>query len=591
MSYIVSARKYRPKTFEDVVGQEQITSTLKRSIETDHLAQAFLFCGPRGVGKTTCARIMAKAVNTGKTEKLDEIDEDFSFNIFELDAASNNKVDDMHQLIAQVRIPPQSGKYKIYIIDEVHMLSTAAFNAFLKTLEEPPPYAIFILATTEKHKILPTILSRCQIYDFKRIGVNDIVKHLEQIAQQENIQADKSALHIVAEKADGALRDALSIFDRLISFAGNNLTYEAAVSSLNVLDYDYFFKITEQLLSADLSSALLVLDDILNNGFEGDHFINGLSNHFRNLLVCKDQRTVHLLEVSNDLKQKYFNQANITPQEFLINALSLAADCDVNYSLSINKRLLVETTLMRMAYLNNLKKNISPSYATDEKKNDNPILNNTAASSSNTSTIKKETNNLEVSEEKTENKVVVEEQTNTSTTPPKAKPKKTAGFSLSLEDLEKEVEQELTQAPTKKEIQKDNQLEEDIHLQAGNLELNQKNIELVWANFLEHLKQEEIKRLYDLIDDKKPIVKENKTVEILADGEVEKTLITKDIHLINNFIRINFKENNILFDIVVNEDTSNRKLVLNTKDKYVKMLETNPKLNILAQKLDLELNL
>ena len=297
MSYIVSARKYRPQTFEDVVGQEQITTTLKRSIENDHLAQAFLFCGPRGVGKTTCARIMAKAVNTGQTEKLDEIAEDFSFNIFELDAASNNKVDDMHQLIAQVRIPPQTGKYKIYIIDEVHMLSQAAFNAFLKTLEEPPPYAIFILATTEKHKILPTILSRCQIYDFKRISVADIVKHLQNIAQKEQIDADESALHIIAEKADGALRDALSIFDRLVSFSGYQLSYEAAVKGLNVLDHDYFFKITEYLLLSDLSNAMLALDEILNNGFEADHFIHGLSSHFRNLLVCKDPKTIKLLEL------------------------------------------------------------------------------------------------------------------------------------------------------------------------------------------------------------------------------------------------------------------------------------------------------
>ena len=354
MSYIVSARKYRPKTFEDVVGQDQITTTLKRSIENDHLAQAFLFCGPRGVGKTTCARIMAKAVNTGQTEKLDEIEEDFSFNIFELDAASNNKVDDMHQLIAQVRIPPQTGKYKIYIIDEVHMLSQAAFNAFLKTLEEPPPYAIFILATTEKHKILPTILSRCQIYDFKRISVIDIVKHLQNIASQENIVADESALHIIAEKADGALRDALSIFDRLVSFSGDQLTYEAAVKGLNVLDYDYFFKITEYLLLSDLSNALLALDEILNNGFEADHFIQGLSGHFRNLLVCKDPKTIKLLELSERIKQLYFDQAGMTPKSFLVNALSLASDADVNYAASINKRLLVEGMLMKMAFLINL---------------------------------------------------------------------------------------------------------------------------------------------------------------------------------------------------------------------------------------------
>ncbi|MEZ4978936.1 MAG: DNA polymerase III subunit gamma/tau [Chitinophagales bacterium] len=431
MSYIVSARKYRPKTFEDVVGQEQITTTLKRSIETDHLAQAFLFCGPRGVGKTTCACIMAKAVNTGQTEKLDEIQEDFSFNIFELDAASNNKVDDMHQLIAQVRIPPQNGKYKIYIIDEVHMLSQAAFNAFLKTLEEPPPYAIFILATTEKHKILPTILSRCQIYDFKRISVVDIVKHLQNIAQEEGISADESALHIVAEKADGALRDALSIFDRLVSFAGNNLTYEAAVSSLNVLDYDYFFRITESLMSSDLAAAMLLFDEILYNGFEGDHFINGLSNHFRNLLVCKDPRTIKLLELSESLKQRYLDQASICPQSFLINSLSLASDCDVNYAQSINKRLLVESSLMKMAFLSSL--------------SDGEQLGNILAEKKNTpkQVIPKET----IAPTKPEEKAVAMEanarpKESLEEKKPEPEPRRSSSISLNLDDLAKGLEEE-----------------------------------------------------------------------------------------------------------------------------------------------------
>lgn len=358
MAYIVSARKYRPLTFEDVVGQDQITNTLKRAIESDHLAQAFLFCGPRGVGKTTCARILAKAVNSGKTEKLDEVTEDFSFNIFELDAASNNKVDDMHQLMAQVRIPPQTGKYKIYIIDEVHMLSQAAFNAFLKTLEEPPPYAIFILATTEKHKILPTILSRCQIYDFRRISVPDIVKHLKNIAKQENISVEEDALHIIAEKADGALRDALSIFDRLVSFAGENLTYDDAVKSLNVLDYDYFFKLIDYLVVEDIPSSLLLFNEIMELGFEGDHFINGLSSHLRNLLVCKDERTLSLLEVSDSLREKYKIQSNLVPTSFIINALSLVSDADVQYKQSQNKRLLVELMLMKLALVNNIVENI-----------------------------------------------------------------------------------------------------------------------------------------------------------------------------------------------------------------------------------------
>lgn len=599
MSYIVSARKYRPKTFEDVVGQEQITTTLKRSIETDHLAQAFLFCGPRGVGKTTCARIMAKAVNTGKTEKLDEIDEDFSFNIFELDAASNNKVDDMHQLISQVRIPPQTGKYKIYIIDEVHMLSQAAFNAFLKTLEEPPPYAIFILATTEKHKILPTILSRCQIYDFKRIGVADIVKHLQDIAQQENIQADASALHIVAEKADGALRDALSIFDRLVSFAGNNLTYDAAVSSLNVLDYDYFFKITEQLLSADLASALLVLDDILNNGFEGDHFNNGLSNHFRNLLVCKDQRTIRLLEVSDELKQKYYNQANICSQEFLINSLSLAADCDINYAQSINKRLLVETTLMRMAYLANLKTNNSASLNTEHQKKNTSINQNTSSNQNTNTTLEAkkaptlqepQKDNAPVNTEVNKAETPIQNVQETVETPIEKKVKKTPkiNLSLSLDDLEKAVEQELQKKP-EQVSEKEADTEEVI--MAGDLKLSQENLDIVWKNLLQKLKNEDLKRLYDIIDDKKPIFKEGTLIQLTADGEVEKTLINKDVHVITTFFKRNFKESNLQFEIIVDENESNRKIILNEKDKYIKMAEKNPSLEALKNNLDLELEL
>jgi DNA polymerase-3 subunit gamma/tau len=346
--FIVSARKYRPAVFKDVVGQQAITNTLENAIENNHLAQALLFTGPRGVGKTTCARILAKKINQDGTEKDDE---DFAFNIFELDAASNNSVDDIRNLIDQVRIPPQVGKYKVYIIDEVHMLSSAAFNAFLKTLEEPPKHAIFILATTEKHKIIPTILSRCQIFDFRRIGVRDIKNHLADVAKAENIEAEDDALHIIAQKADGALRDALSIFDRVVSFSGKNLTREAVTENLNVLDYTWYFQITDLLLDNNIPQVLVTYNDILSKGFDGHHFIMGLASHFRDLLVCKNQETIQLLEVGEQVKTMYFEQSQKTAIPFLINGIDIANTCDLKYKNSQNQRLLVELCLLQLASL------------------------------------------------------------------------------------------------------------------------------------------------------------------------------------------------------------------------------------------------
>ena len=346
--FIVSARKYRPTTFKDVVGQKAITNTLENAIENNHLAQALLFTGPRGVGKTTCARILAKKINQDGSHKEDE---DFAFNIFELDAASNNSVDDIRNLIDQVRIPPQVGQYKVYIIDEVHMLSSAAFNAFLKTLEEPPKHAIFILATTEKHKIIPTILSRCQIFDFRRITVQDIKGHLASVAQQENITAQDDALHVIAQKADGALRDALSIFDRVVSFSGENLTREAVTENLNVLDYTYYFNITDLVIQNDIPQVLLAYNEILSKGFDGHHFIMGLASHFRDLLVCKNQQTISLLEVGDQVKKMYLEQSQQTPHDFLIEALDIANSCDLKFKTSRNQRLLVELCLMQLSSL------------------------------------------------------------------------------------------------------------------------------------------------------------------------------------------------------------------------------------------------
>jgi DNA polymerase-3 subunit gamma/tau len=347
--FVVSARKYRPQTFKDVVGQQAITNTLLNAIETNHLASALLFTGPRGVGKTTCARILARKINQ---PGYDDPNEDFAFNVFELDAASNNSVDDIRNLIDQVRIPPQTGQYKVYIIDEVHMLSSAAFNAFLKTLEEPPKHAIFILATTEKHKIIPTILSRCQIFDFKRITVKDAKEHLAEVAQSQGVQFEDDALHIIAQKADGAMRDALSIFDRVVSYCGNNLTRQAVTENLNVLDYETYIKITDLILENNIPQILVAYNDILAKGFDGHHFIAGLASHFRDLLVCKNPATLVLLEAGEQAQKLYVEQAHKCHSDFLLKAIEIANDCDLKFKLSQNQRLLVELTLMQLCSIN-----------------------------------------------------------------------------------------------------------------------------------------------------------------------------------------------------------------------------------------------
>lgn len=360
-NYIVSARKYRPSTFRSVVGQKSLTTTLKNAIQTNKLAHAYLFCGPRGVGKTSCARIFAKTINClnlspegdacNKCESCLAFNEQRSYNIHELDAASNNSVDDIRSLIEQVRIPPAIGKYKVFIIDEVHMLSSAAFNAFLKTLEEPPHHALFILATTEKHKVLPTILSRCQIYDFARISIADMVEHLEYVASCEGITAEPEALNVIAQKADGGMRDALSIFDQVASFSSGNITYQSVIDNLNVLDYEYYFKLTEAILSGNVRNAILILNDILGKGFDGQNIITGLASHFRDLLVCRDEATLILFEVGASIRERYKEMAKHCPDTLLYKAIELANDCDLNYRVSRNKRLLLELTLIQLCQL------------------------------------------------------------------------------------------------------------------------------------------------------------------------------------------------------------------------------------------------
>ena len=375
-NYVVSARKYRPVRFDEVVGQEHITQTLKKALVSNHLAHAFLFCGPRGVGKTTCARILARVINCENPGEDKEpcnqcnsclsFNTNSSFNIIELDAASNNTVDHIKGLVEQVRFQPQKGRYKVFIIDEVHMLSSSAFNAFLKTLEEPPAHAIFILATTERHKILPTILSRCQIYDFKRIEPEKMVGHLNGICQQEGIEVENDALHIIAQKSDGALRDALSIFDRLVAFGGNRLLYKDAVEQLNILDYDYFFKAAESMMIGDVSALLLLFDEVVQNGFEPDLFINGLAGHFRDLLMAKVPETIPLLDVGDQLKKRYKEQAEITPESFILSGIEISNSCDLSYKAAKNRRLHVELALIKMCYVNR-------DFEIPEKKNETGI--------------------------------------------------------------------------------------------------------------------------------------------------------------------------------------------------------------------------
>jgi DNA polymerase-3 subunit gamma/tau len=368
-NFIVSARKYRPTTFASVVGQKSITTTLKNAITNNHMAHAYLFCGPRGVGKTTCARIFAKTINcqnlTDNIEPCNECEScvsfnnDRSYNIHELDAASNNSVEDIRNLIDQVRVPPQIGKYSVYIIDEVHMLSQAAFNAFLKTLEEPPEHAIFILATTEKHKILPTILSRCQVFNFSRITVEDAAEHLQYVAKSENIEFEPEALNIIAQKADGAMRDALSIFDQIVSFSGNKITYEKTIANLNVLDYDYFFKLTDAFLNEDITTSLITFDEILDKGFDGLHFLSGLAKHFRDLLVAQDDKTVNLIEVGANIKTQYVEQSKKCTPWFLFQALKTVNEAELNYRQSQNKRLTVELAVITLCNLLELKKKVN----------------------------------------------------------------------------------------------------------------------------------------------------------------------------------------------------------------------------------------
>ena len=565
--FIVSARKYRPKHFKDVVGQQAITNTLENAIKNNHLAQALLFTGPRGVGKTSCARILAKRINQQDAENAEE--EDFAFNIFELDAASNNSVDDIRSLTDQVRIPPQTGKYKVYIIDEVHMLSQAAFNAFLKTLEEPPAHAIFILATTEKHKIIPTILSRCQIFDFKRIGVLDAKNYLKTISEKENITAEDDALHIIAQKADGAMRDALSIFDRVVSFSGKNLTREAVTENLNVLDYDTYFGMTDLLLANKIPEVLNAFNVVLGKGFEGHHFINGLASHFRDLLVAKDKVTLELLEVGDNAKKKYLIQATAASIPFLMQAIQKANDCDLSYRASKNQRLLVELSLMQIA---------SITFDGEKKKSANYIIPATFFQS--LSPTKKKIAKILVTKTetvKTPATAVVE----------KPKPALERPVLKNLGRLAKEPSKYSLKGFNKQKDTKKTSVQENFDNHPKDA-FTEKKLQELWKSYVELLNKKGERSIASIIGTDIPTLGADFQISFTVPNKLMRDQFKKGRPKLMNFLREKLNNYGIAIVVLLNEAVE-KKFAYTPDEKYKKLKEKNPLLEKLRQAFELDL--
>ncbi len=560
-NFIVSARKYRPQTFDTVVGQNSITQTLKNAIRNNHLAQAFLFCGPRGVGKTTCARILAKTINCKNlSENLEACDEcescisfnrSASFNIHELDAASNNSVDDIRNLVDQVRIPPQVGKYKVYIIDEVHMLSPSAFNAFLKTLEEPPDYAKFILATTEKHKIIPTILSRCQIYDFRRITVEDISAYLSYVAEQENVTAEQDALHIIAQKSDGAMRDALSIFDQIVSFGGKNITYKNVIENLNVLDYDYYFRMVDAIIRSEIKETLLLINEIIDNGFDGQHFLIGFGEHLRNLLVGKDTQTLKLLEVGGSIKKKYLEQSKQCSVDFLLAALDINNKCDIDYKNSNNKILHLELALMKMCLLNQQHVVQSPAY------------------------------NPPAGAKFQEQPKVSEPVQKTGTNEPKTV------------TTEKKSYSKIKSIPTTTSIKKPVTEEEKSKKEPETMEdkpseeFTSDQLQEAWSQISVSYKKNV--NFYHTLTKKMPVLLDNFTIELIVDNKIQEEEVMENLTEILPKLRSKLNNFKINLRIKVNEQPGNDK-PYTAIDKYNAMAEKNPALKKLKDQLDLDID-
>ena len=614
-NYIVSARKYRPSTFESV-GERALTTTLKNAIATQKLAHAYLFCGPRGVGKTTCARIFAKTINcmtpTADGEACNECEscvafnEQRSYNIHELDAASNNSVDDIRQLVEQVRIPPQIGKYKVYIIDEVHMLSASAFNAFLKTLEEPPRHAIFILATTEKHKILPTILSRCQIYDFNRISVEDTVNHLSYVASKEGISAEPEALNVIAMKADGGMRDALSIFDQVVSFTGGNITYKSVIDNLNVLDYEYYFRLTDCFLANKVSDALLLFNDVLNKGFDGSHFITGLSSHFRDLLVGKDPVTLPLLEVGASIRQRYQEQAQKCPLPFLYKAMKLCNECDLNYRISKNKRLLVELTLIQVAQLTTEGDDVSGGRS--PKKTIKPVFSQPAAaqpsqvaSASSVQQAPVHSSPASVTANVTPNRQpqmattarpVSPSATNTTSSAPlpgagipsvakeerKVPVMKMSSLGVSIKNPQRD---QAAQNATVAHVPRVQQPEQDSNF-------NERDLNYYWQEYAGQLPKEQVaiaKRMQVL----RPVLLNNSTTfEIVVDNEIAAKDFTALIPELQDYLRVRLKNSKVVMTVRVSAPTETVRAV-GRVEKFQMMSQKNQALMQLKEEFGLEL--
>jgi len=574
-NYIVSARKYRPITFKSVVGQTALTNTLKNAIKTNHLAHAYLFCGTRGVGKTTCARIFAKTINCehltedyeacNECESCVAFNEQRSYNIHELDAASNNSVDDIRSLIEQVRIPPQIGKYSVYIIDEVHMLSTSAFNAFLKILEEPPAHVIFILATTEKHKIIPTILSRCQIYDFNRISVHEIVEQLQYIAQQENITADINALNVIAQKSDGSMRDALSIFDQMVSLCENNITYQQVLENLNILDYEYYFQLVNAFLKGDISQSLLIFNEILNKGFDAYHFITGLSSHLRDILVCKDPQTIPLLEVGADIGKHYQTQAESCSSDFLFNALKIiTSECELNYNISKNKRLLIELTLIRLCQLTKESQPIIEEKIPLQK----IIPNDNAINSKNY-----QKDEIQIHNEKMNSRNSVKETNNVSV---------------------KEPKQKYIQPPVSISINSSNTTSEEISEKKVTPEIIQnenftdENLVKAWKDFAETLSEEEI-RMKTFIQNTEPQRLSETDFEVSVANTLQEKELKKLQPQILSYLQNQLKNSTIQMKIKLMKKTESQK-PKNPEERYKTMAEQNPAITVLKNGLQLEIN-
>ena len=578
-NYTVSALKYRPDSWETIVGQENIATTLKQAIDSDQLAQAYLFCGPRGVGKTSTARLFAKAINLKHDSELT----DFSYNIYELDAASNNQVDDIRNLNDQVRIPPQTGKYKVYIIDEVHMLSQSAFNAFLKTLEEPPAHAVFVLATTEKHKIIPTILSRCQVYDFKRISVPDMISHLSNIADKEEVKYEKEALHVIAEKADGALRDALSCFDLMVNFCSGNITYKEVAKNLNILDHDYYFKISEFIQKNSIHDVLLTYDEIISKGFDGHLFLVGLSGHLRNLMICKDDRTLRILEFSESIKQKFKEQSNLFEISILTELLSIASEADINYKSSKNQRLHVEILLMKLCSVGVQKKKsenleiIAPDFFDVQESTPSPSNKE----------LTEESISYEIKQETAVNTEIKKE--NKSLTDRKIENSKIVRPNLNIKIQKRSLTTSITGIRKKinKKVEIDSERKEEQNLSSS--KFSEVLLQEKWLLFAENRKLEGKLGLHTTLTKSKPTLNDDFSILFVIDSEVQRMELQLESQSLLDFLRSELNNGLIQLKLEVTAHDKPKLSQLSSKERFFQMAEKNPDLHLLKEEFNLDI--